>query len=194
MNQMKCALHSKGCIFIVRPAWAQSTGCKSLACPRQDASRGNVKVLKSKRSNHQTSNRPLGIPTVIDRLIQRAISQVLSPICKKQFHDNSYGFRPKRGCHGAIKQSQEHISQGYKYVVYMDIETFFDTVNQSKLIEVLGRTIKDGRVISLIHKYLRAGIVVRHRYEETLEGVPQGGPLSPLCRRPNDILQKPQSR
>ena len=126
------------------------------------------------------SKRPLGIPTVIDRLIQQAIAQVLSPIFEKQFHDNSYGFRPKRGCHDAIKQSQEYITQGYKYVVDMDLEKFFDTVNQSKLIEVLGRTIKDGRVISLIHKYLRAGVVVLHSYEETIEGVPQGGPLSPL--------------
>jgi len=126
------------------------------------------------------SKRPLGIPTVIDRLIQQAIAQVLSPIFEQQFHDNSYGFRPKRGCHNAIKQSQEYITQGYKYVVDMDLEKFFDTVNQSKLIEVMGRTIKDGRVISLIHKYLRAGVVVRHSYEDTVEGVPQGGPLSPL--------------
>jgi len=113
--------------------------------------------------------RPLGIPTVIDRLIQQAIAQVLSPIYEKQFSNNSHGFRPQRSCHGAIKQAQEHINQGYKYVVDMDLEKFFDTVNQSKLIEVLGRTIKDGRVISLIHKYLTAGVVV-----------PQGGPLSPL--------------
>ena len=126
------------------------------------------------------SKRPLGIPTVIDRLIQQAIAQVLSPIFEQQFHENSYGFRPKRGCHDAIKQSQEYISQGYKYVVDMDLEKFFDTVNQSKLVEVLGRTIKDGRVISLIHKYLRAGVIIKHSYKETYEGVPQGGPLSPL--------------
>jgi len=126
------------------------------------------------------STRNLGIPTVIDRLIQQAIAQVLSPIYEEQFHDNSYGFRPKRGCHDAIKQSQEYITQGYKYVVDMDLEKFFDTVNQSKLVEVLSRTIKDGRVISLIHKYLSAGVVVKHSYKETLEGVPQGGPLSPL--------------
>jgi group II intron reverse transcriptase/maturase len=126
------------------------------------------------------ATRPLGIPTVIDRLIQQAVSQVLGPIYEKQFHDNSYGFRPKRGCHDAIKQCQEYISQGYKYVVDMDLEKFFDTVNQNKLIEVLGRTIKDGRVISLIHKYLRAGVVIKHSYKDTSEGVPQGGPISPL--------------
>jgi len=126
------------------------------------------------------SKRPLGIPTVIDRLIQQAIAQVLSPIFEVQFHENSYGFRPGRGCHDAIRQSQEYITEGYKYVADMDLEKFFDTVNQSKLIEVLSHTVKDGRVISLIHKYLRAGVIVRHSYEETLDGVPQGGPLSPL--------------
>jgi group II intron reverse transcriptase/maturase len=124
--------------------------------------------------------RPLGIPTVIDRIIQQAIAQVLSPIYEKQFSNNSHGFRPNRSCHGALRQSQEYINQGYKYVVDMDLEKFFDTVNQSKLIEVLGRTIKDGRVISLIHKYLAAGVVIKHSYKETFEGVPQGGPLSPL--------------
>ena len=124
--------------------------------------------------------RPLGIPTVIDRLIQQAIAQVLSPIFESQFSNNSNGFRPNRNCHGAIKQAQEYINQGYKYTVDMDLEKFFDTVNQSKLIEVLCRTIKDGRVISLIHKYLTAGVVIRHSYKETFEGVPQGGPLSPL--------------
>jgi group II intron reverse transcriptase/maturase len=126
------------------------------------------------------SKRPLGIPTVIDRLIQQATAQVLSPIFEQQFHNNSYGFRPKRSCHDAIKQSQEYITQGYKYVVDMDFEKFFDTVNQSKLVEVLSRTVKDGRVISLIHRYLRAGVVIRHSYKDTFEGVSQGGPLSPL--------------
>jgi group II intron reverse transcriptase/maturase len=124
--------------------------------------------------------RPLGIPTVVDRVIQQAIAQVLSPIYEQQFSDNSYGFRPSRSAHGAIKRSQEHIDAGYKYVVDMDLEKFFDTVNQSKLIEVLGRTIKDGSVISLINKYLTAGVVVKHSFKETAEGVPQGGPLSPL--------------
>jgi group II intron reverse transcriptase/maturase len=124
--------------------------------------------------------RPLGIPTVVDRVIQQAIAQVLSPIFERQFSDNSFGFRPNRSAHGAVKRSQENIDDGYKYVVDMDLEKFFDTVNQSKLVEVLGRTIKDGRIISLIHKYLNAGVVVAHSFKETAEGVPQGGPLSPL--------------
>lgn len=124
--------------------------------------------------------RKLGIPTVVDRWIQQAIAQVLTPIFEVQFSDNSYGFRPKRSAHDAIKRCQENIEQGYKYAVDMDLEKYFDTVNQSKLIEVLSKTIKDGRVISLIHKYLKAGVVVRHKYGDTEVGVPQGGPLSPL--------------
>jgi len=124
--------------------------------------------------------RNLGIPTVVDRVIQQAIAQVLTPIYEKQFSANSFGFRPKRSAHDAIGKSQHNIEQGYKYVVDMDLEKYFDTVNQSKLVEVLSRTIKDGRVISLIHKYLKAGVVVKHRFEETEVGVPQGGNLSPI--------------
>jgi group II intron reverse transcriptase/maturase len=124
--------------------------------------------------------RMLGIPTVVDRVVQQAITQVLSPIYEKQFSPNSYGFRPKRSAHQALNKCKEHITDGYKYAVDMDLEKFFDTVNQSKLIEILSRTIKDGRVISLIHKYLHAGVVVRNRFETTEVGVPQGGPLSPL--------------
>lgn len=125
--------------------------------------------------------RKLGIPTAVDRVIQQAITQVLTPIYEPQFSDNSYGFRPKRSAHDAIRASQKNIRDGYKYVVDMDLEKFFDTVNQSKLTETLSRNIKDGRVISLIHKYLKAGVVVCGRFEETELGVPQGGPLSPLC-------------
>jgi RNA-directed DNA polymerase len=124
--------------------------------------------------------RKLGIPTVVDRVVQQAITQVLTPIFEKQFSDNSFGFRPGRSAHGAIRRCQKNVDEGYMYVVDMDIEKYFDTVNQSKLVEVLSRTIKDGRVISLIHKYLRAGVVVRQTFEETEIGVPQGGPLSPL--------------
>jgi group II intron reverse transcriptase/maturase len=124
--------------------------------------------------------RKLGIPTVVDRVVQQAIAQVLTPIFEKQFSDNSYGFRPGRSAHDAIRKCQDTISEGYKYVVDMDLEKYFDTVNQSKMVEVLSRTIKDGRVISLIHKYLRAGVIIKHKFEETEVGVPQGGPLSPI--------------
>ena len=124
--------------------------------------------------------RMLGIPTVVDRVVQQASAQILVPIYERQFSTNSYGFRPKRSAHQALNKCREYITEGYKYAVNMDLEKFFDTVNQSKLIEVLSRTIKDGRVISLIHKYLHAGVVVRNKFEETHVGVPQGGPLSPL--------------
>lgn len=124
--------------------------------------------------------RKLGIPTVVDRVIQQAITQVLTPIFESQFSEYSYGFRPGRSTHDAIAQCQRNVDEDYRYVVDMDVEKFFDTVCQSKLIEVLGRTIKDGRVISLIHKYLQGGVVVRHKFEDTEIGVPQGGPLSPL--------------
>lgn len=124
--------------------------------------------------------RKLGIPTVVDRVVQQAIAQVLTPIFEEQFSDNSFGFRPKRSAHQAMFRCKEYIDEGYKYVVDMDLEKYFDTVNQSKLVEILSRTIKDGRVISLIHKYLGAGVVVKHTFKETGIGVPQGGPLSPL--------------
>ena len=124
--------------------------------------------------------RQLGIPTVVDRVVQQAIMQVLSPIYEKQFSTKSYGFRPKRSAHHALNQCKDYITDGYRYAVDMDLEKFFDTVNQSKLIEVLSRTVKDGRVISLIHKYLNAGVVVRNKFEEIKIGVPQGGPMSPL--------------
>lgn len=124
--------------------------------------------------------RELGIPTVVDRVVQQAIMQVLSPIYEKQFSPSSYGFRPRRSAHQALNKCKSYITDGYRYAVDMDLEKFFDTVNQNKLIEVLSRTVKDGRVISLIHKYLNAGVVIRNEFEETKVGVPQGGPLSPL--------------
>ncbi len=124
--------------------------------------------------------RKLGVPTVVDRVFQQAITQVLSPIYEEQFSENSFGFRPKRGAHDALKQCQQNVNDGYVYVVDMDLEKFFDTVCQSKLMEVLSRTIKDGRVISLIHKYLNAGVISRGVFEKTETGTPQGGPLSPL--------------
>lgn len=124
--------------------------------------------------------RKLGIPTVVDRVIQQAVAQELTPIFDEKFSENSYGFRPGRGQHDALKACQKNANDGYVYVVSMDLEKFFDTVNHSKLIEVLSRTIKDGRIISLIHKYLNAGVAQNGFFEETEEGVPQGGPLSPL--------------
>lgn len=124
--------------------------------------------------------RQLGIPTVIDRLIQQSISQILSPIYEAEFSDNSYGFRPHRSTHHALGRAQVYISEGYKYAVDLDLERFFDTVNHSHLIELLGRKIQDGRVVSLIHKYLRSGVLIGDKYHPNTHGTPQGGPLSPL--------------
>lgn len=137
-------------------------------------------VLRVAIPKENGSKRLLGIPTVVDRVIQQAITQVLSPVYEKQFSSDSYGFRPGRSAHRALRKCAQYINEGYRYAVDMDLEKFFDTVNHSKLIEVLSRTIKDGRVVSLIHKYLNAGVLNQGEYEPVLQGVPQGGPLSPL--------------
>lgn len=124
--------------------------------------------------------RLLGIPTVVDRMIQQAIAQVLTPIYERQFSQGSYGFRPNRGAKQALVKVTEIVNQGYRYAVDIDLERFFDTVNHAKLIEILQRTIKDDAVISLIHRYLNAGVMIEGKIEASREGTPQGGPLSPL--------------
>ena len=125
--------------------------------------------------------RKLGIPTVVDRMIQQAIAQELTPIYEEQFSDNSCGFRPGRSAHDALAKCRKYVDEGHVYAISMDLEAYFDTVNHSKLIEVLSRTMKDGRVISLIHRYLNAGVMEDGGFHAAPEGVPQGGPLSPLC-------------
>lgn len=124
--------------------------------------------------------RQLGIPTVTDRVVQQAVAQVLTPLYEPQFSEHSYGFRAKRNAHQALEKCREYITEGYVYAVDLDLEKFFDTVNHSKLVEILSRTVKDGRVVSLIHKYLNAGIQVGTGYQASEMGVPQGGPMSPL--------------
>jgi len=137
-----------------------------------------VKRVEITKENGKT--RKLGIPTLRDRVVQQAILQVLSPIYEKQFVETSYGFRPNRGCHDALKKCQEYANQGYWYVIDIDLEKFFDTVNQSMLMEILSRLIKDNRVLSLIQKFLNAGIMDRGMFTRSDMGVPQGGPISPL--------------
>jgi RNA-directed DNA polymerase len=124
--------------------------------------------------------RQLGIPTVVDRLIQQAILQILEPIFDAKFSNHSYGFRPKRSAHDALKQAKEYVADGYNYVVDIDLEKFFDRVNHDILMSRLARVIGDKQLLKLVRGYLTAGImqdgVVMSRYE----GTPQGGPLSPL--------------
>lgn len=124
--------------------------------------------------------RLLGIPTVTDRLIQQAIAQVIAPIFDKQFSDHSYGFRPKRYAEMAILKALEYMNDGYEWIVDIDLERFFDTVNHDRLMNLVSRTIKDGDVISLIRKYLVSGVQLNGEYKETIIGTPQGGNLSPL--------------
>ncbi|MDD2406085.1 MAG: reverse transcriptase domain-containing protein, partial [Sphaerochaetaceae bacterium] len=116
----------------------------------------------------------------MDRMVQQAIAQVLSEVYEPEFSEHSYGFRPGKGAHDALRQCLANANEGYDWVVDMDLERFFDTVNHSKLIQVLSEKVKDGRVVSLIHRFLRAGVVVNGMYQKTEEGCPQGGNLSPI--------------
>lgn len=124
--------------------------------------------------------RGLGIPTVVDRLIQQAIVQVLSPIYEEQFSETSYGFRPKRSCEMAIIKLLEYFNDGYTWVVDIDLQKFFDTVCHDKLIGIVMRTIHDGELVSLIRKYLVSGVMEKGIVSPTKVGTPQGGNLSPL--------------
>ena len=124
--------------------------------------------------------RKLAIQTVVDRLIQQAIVQVLTPIYEEQFSNNSYGFRPNRSCEMAVIKALEYFNDGYDWIVDIDLQAFFDNVNQDKLIGIIRRTIKDGRVVSLIRKYLVSGVMINGVCQPTKIGTPQGGNLSPL--------------
>jgi RNA-directed DNA polymerase len=124
--------------------------------------------------------RPLGIPRILDRLIQQAIAQVLGPIFDPTFSESSFGFRPGRSAHDAVYQARRYLRQGYTIAVDMDLSKFFDTVQHDVLMHRLSRKVRDKRVLRLIGKYLRAGVMIDGRLQETRLGVPQGGPLSPL--------------
>ena len=126
------------------------------------------------------SKRQLGIPTVLDRVIQQAILQILEPIYEPKFSNSSYGFRPNRSAQMALRQAREYLRDGYKYVVDMDLEKFFDRVNHDILMERLSRNISDKSLLRIIRRYLEAGLLQNGIFEERKLGMPQGGNLSPL--------------
>ena len=124
--------------------------------------------------------RNLGVPTVVDRFVQQAIAQVLTPIYETKFSDSSYGFRPDRCCEMAILKALEFMNDGYQWVVDIDLEKFFDNVNHDKLISLIMKDVKCGEIVSLINKFLKSGIMIDDEYKESVIGTPQGGNLSPL--------------
>ena len=124
--------------------------------------------------------RPLGIPTVVDRVIQQATAQILSVGYERYFSDHSHGFRPNRSCHTAMEQALEYLNAGCEWVIDLDIEKYFDTVNHDKLISILRERINDAPTLHLIRSFLKAGVMEEGLVSPTDEGVPQGGPLSPV--------------
>ena len=137
-------------------------------------------VLRVEIPKPNGGTRNLGIPSVVDRIIEQAIVQVITPIVEPYFSEYSYGFRPKRSAQQAVLKLLEYFNDGYLYVVDIDLEKFFDNVPQDKLMTLVGKIIQDPDTESLIAKYLKAGVMVKGKYEETTKGTPQGGNLSPL--------------
>src|SRR5208282_6757052 len=124
--------------------------------------------------------RQLGIPTVADRLVQQAIAQVLEPVHDPAFPASSFGFRPGRGAHDALRQAQEYVASGYETVVDLDLEKFFDRVNHDILMARLARRVGDKRLLRIVRRFLQAGMMADGVCMKRHEGTPQGGPLSPL--------------
>lgn len=129
--------------------------------------------------------RNLGVPTVVDRFVQQAIAQILTPIYEPKFSESSYGFRPNRCCEMAILKALEFMNDGYQWVVDIDLEKFFDNVNHDKMISLIMKDVKCGEIVSLINKFLKSGIMIDDEYKESVIGTPQGGNLSPLL---SDIM------
>jgi len=147
----------------IRGGWYKPSPVKRVEIPKPD---GGIRLL--------------GVPTVIDRMVQQAMVQVLQPIFEKTFSDSSFGFRPKRNAHQAIERAKKYYEEGYTNVVDLDLEKYFDTVNHDLLIKMVRETIKDEGVITLIKKFLKSGVMVDGLVSQTEQGTPQGGNLSPL--------------
>ena len=147
----------------IRGGWYKPKPVRRVEIPKPD---GGVRLL--------------GVPTVIDRMVQQAVVQVLQPVFEQTFSDNSYGFRPKRNAHQAIQKAKKYYEEGYRYVVDLDLEKYFDTVNHDLLIKMVRETVKDEQVIALIRKFLKSGVMIDGLVSQTEQGTPQGGNLSPL--------------
>ncbi|XLP07746.1 group II intron reverse transcriptase/maturase [Alteromonas marina] len=162
------------------PAWANAGNWKRIMTELRSGQYQPSPVKRVEIDKPDGGKRQLGIPTVVDRVIQQAIAQVLTPIFDPTFSDNSFGFRPHRNGQQAVKQVNSIIKTGRRFAVDVDLSKFFDRVNHDLLMTHLGYKVKDKRLLKLIKRYLRAGVIDNQLYSESREGVPQGGPLSPL--------------
>jgi len=162
------------------PTWAKSGHWRVMVSDLKTGRYQPSPVRRVEIDKPDGGIRQLGIPSVSDRIIQQAIAQVLTPIFDPDFSSNSFGFRPNRNGQQAVKQVQSIIKQGRCFAVDVDLSKFFDRVNHDLLMTLLGRKVKDKRLLKLIKRYLRAGVIDNQDYRESREGVPQGGPLSPL--------------
>ena len=162
------------------PAWAKDGHWPRILSELRSERYQPSPVRRVEIDKPDGGTRQLGIPTIVDRVIQQAVAQVLTPIFNPTFSDNSFGFRPHRNGQQAVKQVQGIIKTGRRYAVDVDLSKFFDRVNHDLLMTHLGYKVKDIRVLRLIKRYLRAGVIDNQFYSKSREGVPQGGPLSPL--------------